>query len=82
MQCGAAAPRVPFNPDQQTKDRFKLHFEITTGDGIWTRSYGQSVEAYTQAGMTLSQDNTKRGGHCAFDQQQVIIDHIEKMLGP
>ena len=80
MQCGAAKPSVALAPDAATKAGFKLHFEITTNDGIWTTSWPQSVSAYEAAGMTLTKDNTKPGGHCQFDQQQVIIDRIDAML--
>lgn len=81
FQCGAAPPAVTFAPDAQTKSAFKLHFEITSGDPIWPDSYARAVTAYTQAGMTLTKDNTKSGGHCAFDQQAVIVAHIKDVLG-
>lgn len=80
MQCGAAPPVPQFAPDATTKSGFKLHFEITTGDPIWPQSYAQAVSAYTNAGMTLTKDNTKPGGHCAFDQQAVIQAHIASIL--
>lgn len=81
MQCGAASPRVAFTPDDATKSKFRLHFEITSGDPIWPASYKQALTKYEAAGMTFSKDDTKAGGHCAFDQQQVIIDHIGFILG-
>jgi predicted esterase len=81
FQCGAAPPAVTFAPDAQTKSAFRLHFEITSGDSIWPDSYARAVTAYTQAGMTLTKDNTKSGGHCAFDQQAVIVAHIKAVLG-
>ena len=40
-----------------------------------------TLVAYRDAGMSLSEDSTKPGGHCQFDQQQVILDHIEFVLG-
>lgn len=81
MQCGAAAPRVAFAPDAATKSNFRLHFEITTGDPIWPASYKNALVKYAAAGMQFSKDDTKPGGHCAFDQQQVIRDHIDFILG-
>ena len=81
LQCGAAAPRVAFTPDAATKSSFKLHFEITTGDTIWPSSYANALNKYSAAGMQFSKDDTKPGGHCAFDQQQVIRDHIGYVLG-
>jgi hypothetical protein len=81
FQCGAAPPNIAFAPSAQTRAQFRLHFEITTGDPIWPDSYAASLQSYTAAGMSLTQDNTKPGGHCAFDQQQVILDHIEFVLG-
>ena len=81
FQCGAAPPNIAFAPSAQTRAQFRLHFEITTGDPIWPESYAASLEAYTAAGMLLTQDDTKPGGHCAFDQQQVILDHIGFVLG-
>ncbi len=81
MQCGAAPPASSFAPSTDTKKNFRLHFEITTGDPIWPQSYAQAVSAYTSAGMSLTKDNTKPGGHCAFDQQKVIQDHIKFILG-
>jgi hypothetical protein len=30
--------------------------------------------------MQFTMDNTKPGGHCQFDQQQVILDHIDFVL--
>jgi poly(3-hydroxybutyrate) depolymerase len=81
LQCGATTPSVAFTPDAATKQGFRLHFEITTGDTIWPDSYKRSVAAYTAAGMQLTKNDTKPGGHCAFDQQQVIVDHIAAMLG-
>jgi predicted esterase len=81
FQCGAAPPNIAFAPSPQTREQFRLHFEITTGDPIWPESYAASLQAYTAAGMQLTQDDTKPGGHCAFDQQQVILDHIDFVLG-
>ncbi len=81
MQCGAASPRVAFTPDDATKAKFKLHFEITTGDPIWPASLKAALIKYTAAGMQFTKDDTKPGGHCAFDQQQVIRDHIDFILG-
>jgi len=78
---GVAAPPVPaFAPDAATKAGFRLHFEITTGDPIWPASYKAAVTAYTNAGMMLTKDDTKPGGHCAFDQQAVIQAHIATIL--
>jgi len=82
LQCGAAKPVLPLAPDAATKANFKLHFEITTGDTIWPQSYIESTAAYAAAGMTLTKDNTKPGGHCAFDQQAVIQAHIATILPP
>jgi poly(3-hydroxybutyrate) depolymerase len=82
LQCGAAPPFTTFTPDVATKQGLKLHFEITTGDTIWPTSYANAVSAYTNAGMSLTKDNTKTGGHCAFDQQQVILERIAPMLPP
>jgi predicted esterase len=82
MQCGAAKPVLPLAPDAATKANFKLHFEITTGDTIWPQSYIESTNAYAAAGMSLTKDNTKTGGHCAFDQQAVIQAHIATILPP
>ena len=82
MQCGAAKPVLALAPDAATKAGFKLHFEITTGDTIWPTSYVQSVAAYTAAGMSLTKDDTKPGGHCQFDQQAVIQAHIATILPP
>ncbi len=69
-------------PDAATKQGMKLHFELTTGDTIWPKSFANAVSAYTTAGMSLTKDDTKPGGHCAFDQQQVILDRIGAMLPP
>jgi predicted esterase len=80
LQCGAAPPVPTFAPDAATKQGFRLHFEITTGDTIWPASYKNAVSAYTAAGMTLTKDDTKPGGHCAFDQQAVIQAHIATIL--
>ena len=80
MQCGAAPPVPSFAPDAATKAGLRLHFEITTGDTIWPASYKSAVTAYTNAGMTLTKDDTKPGGHCAFDQQAVIQAHIATIL--
>jgi len=80
MQCGAAPPVPTFAPDAATKAGLRLHFEITTGDTIWPASYKSAVTAYTNAGMTLTKDDTKPGGHCAFDQQAVIQAHIATIL--
>lgn len=81
LQCGAAPPFQTFTPDAATKQKFRLHFEITTGDDIWPQSYASAVSSYTQAGMQLSKDDTKPGGHCAFDQQAVISQRIGFILG-
>jgi hypothetical protein len=82
LQCGSAPPAVAFAPDAATKQAFRLHFEITTGDQIWPDSYARALVAYGQAGMMLTKDATKPGGHCAFDQSQVIRDHIAFILPP
>lgn len=81
MQCGAASPRVKFTPDDATKNNFRMHFEITSGDPIWPASYANAIEKYSALGMNFTQDESKSGGHCAFDQQQVIMDHIDFILG-
>ena len=57
-----------------------MHFEITTGDPIWPEYYAAAISAYSSAQMQLTMDNTKPGGHCQFDQQQVILDHIAFVL--
>jgi len=80
FQCGAAPPNVAFSPSADTRNDFRLHFEITTGDPIWPDSYAAAIKAYTAAQMQFTMDNTKPGGHCQFDQQQVILDHIEFVL--
>jgi predicted esterase len=80
FQCGAAPPVIAFTPDAATRKNFRLHFEITTGDTIWPAYYAQAVQKYTDAQMQLTKDNTKSGGHCQFDQQQVIQDHIKFIL--
>lgn len=81
LQCGAAPPQSTFKPSDETKQKFRLHFEITTGDPIWPASYKQATAAYQAAGMQLTKDQSKPGGHCAFDQQQVIVDHIKFVTG-
>jgi len=81
LQCGAGAPPASFAPDASTKAGFKMHFEITTGDTIWPRQYGEATTNYASLGMQLTKDNTKTGGHCAFDQQAVIQAHIGFVLG-
>jgi predicted esterase len=81
LQCGAAPPNIPFTPTPDTRQNFRLHFEITTEDPIWPEYYALAISAYTEAQMQLSMDNTKPGGHCQFDQQQVILDHIGFVLG-
>jgi predicted esterase len=81
LQCGAEAPRVVFTPDDATKRNFRLHLEITNRDPIWPRQYAQALKAYGDAGLQISHDESKPGGHCAFDQQQVIRDHIDFVLG-
>ena len=81
LQCGAAPPQSAFKPSAETAKNFRLHFEITTGDPIWPDSYRQAVDVYQKAGMSLTKDNTKPGGHCAFDQQKVIADHIAFVSG-
>jgi predicted esterase len=80
LQCGAAPPAITFTPDATTRANFRLHFEITTGDSIWPVYYAQAVQRYTDAMMQLTKDNAKSGGHCQFDQQQVIEDHIKFVL--
>jgi predicted esterase len=81
LQCGAAPPNIRFMPSPETRQNFRLHFEITTGEPIWPEYYAAAITAYTNAQMQLTMDNTKPGGHCQFDQQQVILDHIDFVLG-
>jgi predicted esterase len=80
LQCGAAPPNIAFMPSAETRQGFRLHFEITTGDPIWPDSYAAALRAYGNAQMQFTMDNTKPGGHCQFDQQQVILDHIAFVL--
>jgi len=82
LQCGMAPPFQTFAPDDATKRAFRMHMEITTGDTIWPQSYRNAVAAYTTAGVQFTRTDTKPGGHCAFDQQQVILDNIGFILGP
>ena len=79
--CGMQPPQR-FTATEAMKTGFKVHFEITTGDGIWTSSFQPSVQAYQNAGLTVTSDSTKRGGHCQFDQAQVIEQRIGAMLTP
>jgi poly(3-hydroxybutyrate) depolymerase len=81
FQCGAAPPNIRFAPDANTQQNFRLHFEITTEDPIWPEYYAAALVAYRGAGMQLTEDSTKPGGHCQFDQQQVILDNIDFVLG-
>jgi len=80
LQCGAAPPNITFMPSPSTRQNFRMHFEITTGDPIWPDSYAATLVAYGAAQMQFTMDNTKPGGHCQFDQQQVILDHIDFVL--
>ena len=80
LQCGAAPPNIAFMPSADTRQDFRMHFEITTGDPIWPDSYAAALRAYGTAQMQFTMDNTKPGGHCQFDQQQVILDHIDFVL--
>jgi predicted esterase len=81
LQCGAAPPNIAFMPTAETRQQFRMHFEITTEDPIWPEYYAAAIAAYGSAQMQFTMDNTKPGGHCAFDQQQVILDHIDFVLG-
>ncbi len=81
LQCGAAPPNIAFEPSEETRQSFRLHFEITSGDPIWPEYYAAALERYEAAGMEFTADATKPGGHCQFDQQQVILDHIDFVLG-
>jgi hypothetical protein len=81
FQCGAAPPNIRFAPDADTRQNFRLHFEITSEDPIWPDYYARALAAYGSAGMLLTEDSTKPGGHCQFDQQQVILDNIDFVLG-
>jgi predicted esterase len=80
LQCGAAPPNLAFMPSAATRQNFRMHFEITTGDPIWPDSYAAAIRAYGNAQMQFTMDNTKPGGHCQFDQEQVILDHIDFVL--
>lgn len=80
LQCGAAPPNIAFMPSADTRQNFRMHFEITTGDPIWPESYAATLVAYGKAQMQFTMDNTKPGGHCQFDQEQVILDHIDFVL--
>ncbi len=81
LQCGANAPFNNFTPDDATKAGFKMHFEITSADPIWPQQYAAGTAKYASLGMQLTKDNSKPGGHCAFDQQAVIQAHIGFVLG-
>jgi predicted esterase len=80
LQCGAAPPNIAFTPNAETRQDVRMHFEITTGDPIWPDSYAAALRAYGTAQMQFTMDDTKPGGHCQFDQQQVILDHIDFVL--
>jgi hypothetical protein len=79
MQCGASTPRVTFQPTQEMTQNFKMHFEITTGDGIWTTSFANAVPEYKRLGLSVTSDNTKFGGHCQFDQAAIVEQYIGNM---
>jgi predicted esterase len=81
LQCGAQPPNIRFAPDAATRQNFRMHFEITTEDPIWPEYYAAALVAYRDAGMVLTENSTKPGGHCQFDQQQVILDNIDFVLG-
>jgi predicted esterase len=80
FQCGAAKPAVTFAPSDTMRRTFRIHMEITTGDTIWPQSFAQAYAAYTGAGMAVTKDDTKPGGHCQFDQQQIILNRMDAFL--
>jgi predicted esterase len=80
MQCGLQPPQSAFTASDVMKRSFKLHFEITSDDPIWLDYFEPTITQYKSAGLVVTSDNTKTGGHCAFDQAAVIAAHIGSML--
>jgi hypothetical protein len=81
MLCGGSRPVERIQKlSQDYLRKFKLHFEITTNDGIWERSFFPAIQDYKNAGFTLTSNSNKPGGHCNFDQAQIIQQYIRNML--
>lgn len=83
MLCGASQPEVQVAVTDEMKRGFRLYYDLTTNDGIWTDRLVPSIQAYRTAGLTVestSEGQQKPGGHCQFDQQQIIGEKIPAMM--
>jgi hypothetical protein len=80
LQCGAQPPAGNFRPSLQMQQNFKLHMEITTSDGIWESYFQQAARSYQQAGIQVTTGTNRPGGHCQFDQSEIIAGQIQKFL--
>jgi predicted esterase len=83
MLCGASRPEVNVEVNDAMKAGFRLYYDLTTNDEIWTDRLVPSIEAYRAAGLKVestSEGQQKPGGHCQFDQQQILSEKIPEIL--
>ncbi len=83
MLCGASQPEAQVAVTDEMKRGFRLYYDLTTDDGIWTDRLVPSIQAYRGAGLQVestSEGQQKPGGHCQFDQQAIIAEKIPAMM--
>ena len=83
MLCGASQPEAQVAVTDEMKRGFRLYYDLTTDDGIWTDRLVPSIQAYRGAGLQVastSEGQQKPGGHCQFDQQAIIGEMIPAMM--
>ena len=84
MLCGASPPQASFVAPAEMKKRFRLYYDLTVDDGIWTDQLAPAVAAYRAAGLTVettSEGNQQKpGGHCQFDQQAILAEKLPAMI--
>lgn len=84
MLCGASKPEPQVAVTDDMKQHFRLYYDLTTNDGIWTDQLVPAIQGYRAAGLTVEStsegNNQKPGGHCEFDQQQILGEKLPQMM--
>ena|GEM_PF-1572944 len=82
LLCGCQPPRVNIAVTPAMRTNFKMYIELTTSDGNWDQYLTPTANAYRQAGIGVEAVREKPGGHCDFDQGEIVRLNLARMLAP
>jgi hypothetical protein len=80
LLCGCQPPQVNIAVTPAMRTNFKMYIELTTNDGIWDRFQQSTADAYRQAGVSVESIRNRPGGHCDFNQGEIVRLNLGRML--